>query len=251
MPAATDGEKPGRRALRASTVPGADSRKPGANRSHSLIDFARSVEVRRSGLIFQRNLAFRIWEAIGQQILEVADSSTWWIGDWLIYGEMNFQDRYTEAIAMTALNYQTLRNYAWVARRFDLSRRQCGLSFGHHAEVAALDRPEQDFWLRKAVELGWSRNRLRSEVRASIKERQAGNPPPLREAVLDEDEGQSPLEVQSPGDQHAASIHLHLTSGQLLRFTVAAKSSGLEVHEWVIATLESAFKSHRTGSWVT
>ena len=75
---------------------------------------------------------------------------------WLVYGESQFKDRYEEAIRRTSLNYQTLRNYTWVARRFDLSRRRDNLSFGHHAEVAALDPPEQEFWLRKAEKYGWS-----------------------------------------------------------------------------------------------
>jgi hypothetical protein len=45
---------------------------------------------------------------------------------------------------------QNRLNYAWVARRFAMSRRRDTLSFGHHAEVAALPEPEQDFWLREA-----------------------------------------------------------------------------------------------------
>ena len=43
------------------------------------------------------------------------------------------------------LDYQTLRNYAWVARRFAMSRRRDTLSFGHHAEVPALPEPEQGY----------------------------------------------------------------------------------------------------------
>ena len=35
------------------------------------------------------------------------------------------------------------------------------LSFGHHAEVAALPEHEQDHWLRKAGEFSWSTTRLR------------------------------------------------------------------------------------------
>ena len=48
------------------------------------------------------------------------------------------------------LDYQTLRNYAWVARRFPAGRRRAGVSFAHHAEVARLPEPEQDYWLRRA-----------------------------------------------------------------------------------------------------
>jgi hypothetical protein len=41
-------------------------------------------------------------------------------------------------------------NYAWVARRFELSRRRDTLTFGHHAELAALREPEQGSWLDQA-----------------------------------------------------------------------------------------------------
>jgi hypothetical protein len=87
----------------------------------------------------------------------VASSSAWCLGDWLNYGQSAYPGRYQDAIEGTSLDYQTLRNYAWVARRFSLSRRRDRISFGQHAEVAALPEPEQDFWLRKAEELCWSR----------------------------------------------------------------------------------------------
>ncbi|HXT90009.1 MAG TPA: LmbU family transcriptional regulator, partial [Trebonia sp.] len=105
-----------------------------------------SVIPRSSGLIFTHKVTFQTWELIGEQLFSLADSTTWWIADWLAYGETSFHDRYRDAIRWTSLKYQTLRNYAWIARRFDMSRRHDKLSFGHHAEVAALDQPEQDYW---------------------------------------------------------------------------------------------------------
>ena len=57
-------------------------------------------------------------------------------------------------------------------------RRRDSLSFGHHAEVAALPEAEQDYWLRKAEQLGWPVKRLRSQVPASHDERAAGDSSP-------------------------------------------------------------------------
>src|SRR5262249_45545785 len=140
------------------------------------------------------------WEAVGGQLLSFMESSTWWVADWLAYGEKVFQDRYLEAIKRTNLNYQTLRNYVWVARRFEISRRHEDLSFGHHAEVAALDPPEQDYWLRKTREHGWSRNHLRSQVRASLRER----------------DDQAPGEDDADGDPtQIGLLRLELTSDQI------------------------------------
>jgi len=133
---------------------------------------ASGVQLQQSGLLFTANQSLSKWEQLGTKLFSFADSSTWWIADWLVYGESTFHDRYQEAIKRTSLSYQTLRNYTWVARRFPLPRRRQGVSFSHHLEVVALEQPEQDYWLRKAEDLGWSRNKLRGEVRSSLNTRQ-------------------------------------------------------------------------------
>jgi hypothetical protein len=125
----------------------------------------------RTGLEFPARMSFDKWLHIGRMLSAVNTSAAWCLGDWLVFGETAYNGRYRDAIEQTSLDYQTLRNYAWVARRFPLFRRRDTLSFGHHAEVAALSEPEQDFWLRKAETLGWSRNKLRREVKSSLRER--------------------------------------------------------------------------------
>ena len=65
----------------------------------------------------------------------------------MIYGERTYGRRYREAVRMSGFDYQTLRNYAWVARRFGIERRRGGLTFQHHAEVASLPVVEQERWL--------------------------------------------------------------------------------------------------------
>jgi hypothetical protein len=99
------------------------------------------------------------------QIHLIGDSSQWWLADWLVYGQARFPDRYKQAVAETLLEYRTLRNYAVVARRVDMSRRRDKLSFQHHAEVAALPEPDQDLWLNRAERLGWSLSELRRQLR--------------------------------------------------------------------------------------
>jgi hypothetical protein len=223
-----------------------------------------SVLLRRSGLIISRPLRFHIWEQVGQQLLVTAESSVWWIADWLLYGETTFHDRYREAITRTSLDYQTLRNYVWVARRFDLSRRRDNLSFGHHAEVAALNRPEQDFWLRKADELGWSRNELRRQVRQSLRERGDRDSSRLRRGREYPDESgrrdqmpcpdaashghrpqdrphrDGPRPVAIPAQSSASQLLLHLNSNQLTQVRAAASVRQLGVEDWAISVLLEA-----------
>ncbi|MGN5376760.1 LmbU family transcriptional regulator [Streptomyces lasalocidi] len=102
----------------------ADSGEP-AQRDVLLSFLGTRATVRKSGMLFPQNLPERSWERIGTDLRELVNSSAWWLADWLIYGETTYGwRRYKEAIERTGLDYQTLRNYAWVARRFEHHR--CG-----------------------------------------------------------------------------------------------------------------------------
>ncbi|WP_274383861.1 LmbU family transcriptional regulator [Saccharothrix deserti] len=119
------------------------------------------------GLAFPRDVTFETWEQAGQRISRIASSSAWYLGDWLVFGQDKYTDRYRRAVEAVGLDYQTLRNYAWIARKFEASRRRPGLPFQHHAEVAALPPEEQDKWLDLAEREGWSRTALRRALRDS------------------------------------------------------------------------------------
>lgn len=138
------------------------------------------IQARRVELRIPAGLSFESWRHIGQNLNTIANSSGWWLGDWLVYGEKRFPNRYRVVLEETALDYQTLRNYAWVARRFPAGRRRDSLSLQHHAETAALPESEQDSWLERAEKEKWSTRRLRNELRQarqlSGKEPQKGTP---------------------------------------------------------------------------
>ncbi|MEU2955659.1 LmbU family transcriptional regulator [Streptomyces xanthochromogenes] len=135
----------------------------------------------RVGLKIPAILSYDRWEKAGLHIFQIADSSAWCLGDWLVYGQERYSDRYRTGVQAAGLDYQTLRNYAWVARHFELGRRRENLSFGHHAEVASLPPEQADTWLDRAEEQGWSRNRLRLQLRES---RQGSRAAPLAQVGL-------------------------------------------------------------------
>jgi hypothetical protein len=204
---------------------------------------ADSIVFETSGLRISKGLSLKRWEDIGGYLGAAANSTSWWIADWLVYGEDAFPDRYAQATAKTALNYQTLRNYSLVARRFDLSRRHDQLSFSHHAEVAALNPPEQDYWLRQAEEQTWSRGRLRKEVRASLRER--GLLSSAADAVKNGAHHVASARISLPlrGPQQdrsptpAVVLSLPLTDDQYERCRDAAECRGWSVEEWAVQTL--------------
>ena len=181
----------------------------------------------RGGLQLPQRLPFERWLDIGRQLSAVSTSAAWCLGDWLVFGEQAYAGRYRQAIERTSLDYQTLRNYAWVARRFSLSRRRDTLSFGHHCEVAARPEPEQDFWLRKAEEHRWPVKQLRREVRASLAERSAGDHELATEG----------------GGQHewvVVRLQIRLSPGQLEACQAAADTASLSVQDWAARVLQHA-----------
>jgi hypothetical protein len=151
----------------------------------------------RTHLMLSSTLPLSEWKRIGEQILLIADSSTWWLGDWLLYGERRFPDRYRRAISKTHLDYGTLRNCAWVARKFEVSRRREKLSFNHHLEVASLPVVEQEFWLNQAEKFGWSKNRLRKERRAGRAATDSGELPDAGQDALPD----VPLDIAVPPEK--------------------------------------------------
>ncbi|MDH6222580.1 LmbU family transcriptional regulator [Streptomyces pseudovenezuelae] len=168
---------------------------------------------RRTALMLSPGLPLAQWAHLGRQMFVVTDSSAWWLGDWLIYGRREYRDRYRRALTESGLDYQTLRNYAWVAGKFEPSRRRARLSFQHHAEVAGSPADEQDEWLTRAERGGWSRNELRRQVRAH---RQADR------TLL------HPL------------VRLQVPSDRRVRWQQAAEAAGLDLLDWIVSRLDEA-----------
>lgn len=127
----------------------------------------------------QQNLEHPEWVRWGRRLGATSRVSNWWVGDWLEYGASRWGEKYSEAAKITGYDVKTLRNIAYVARRFDLSRRRDNLTWSHHAEVAVLEPHEQNTWLDRALADQLSvadlRTELRSSQRASRTPREGGD----------------------------------------------------------------------------
>ncbi|MET9826858.1 MULTISPECIES: LmbU family transcriptional regulator [Streptomyces] len=176
----------------------------------------KDILTTRVGLRIPAALTFERWQHAGSQISRIVDSSSWCLGDWLVYGQEEFTDRYLRAIEACGLDYQTLRNYAWVARKFELSRRRETLSFQHHAEVSSLPPCEQDKWLDLADEFNWSRNELRRNIRSH---RQRGG------------------KEEPPKD---SLPKFSVPAERVQRWRKAAELSGDKFEQWVLRALDEA-----------
>jgi hypothetical protein len=175
----------------------------------------KAAEATPLGLRLRPGVPFDTWTTIGRQVAVVGNATAWWLGDWLAYGQAAYGGRYRAAVEATGLDYQTLRNYASVARRFPLSRRRDKLSFQHHAEVAALPERDQDEWLDAALEEGWSRNELRRRVHADV-----------------------PAPQQRGGGP--ASVQLIVLPARAERWRAAAARHGRTLEDWISLVLDEA-----------
>ena len=116
------------------------------------------------------NIEHPDWVAYGLRIGNMTRVSNWWVGDWLRYGSARWGEKYGEAARITGLDAKTLRNLAYVASKFDLSRRRDTLTWSHHAELAALAPLEQDRWLDRSIEDRLSVADLRIELRNALRD---------------------------------------------------------------------------------
>jgi hypothetical protein len=173
------------------------------------------VFVTKVGLKITTDLSFDDWSQTGRQLSNMLDSSSWCLGDWLVYGMRHYGDRYQQAIQATGLRYQTLRNYFWVANQFPLERRHHRLTFQHHAEVASLSPGEQDSLLERAEQLRWTTKQLRAEVK---NERADGDCAP----------------------DAAVLPRIHVSNSRLQKWYVAAEKSEIQFDKWLIGALDRA-----------
>jgi hypothetical protein len=181
----------------------------------------QAVRLTPTAASFDPRLGFDAWQEIGRKVGSQANATRWWLGDWLAFGRFKYGRRYKNAIAVTGLDYQTLRNYATVARRFEPSRRRVEVSFQHHAEVCGLPDEEQDRLLALAASLGWSRNELRRHARSSSAE----STPAARTGVL---------ELSVDGERRQ-------------RWRRAAECAGCSFEEWAVRTLDEAASAYDQG----
>jgi len=121
-------------------------------------------ELHKNGITPIGNPTFEQWEKVGEFIKKSGQSVQFWLGDWLNYGEGRWGEKYTQALDETDYALGTLQNSSWVASNIDPSRRHENLSFSHHQNVAHLEPDEQDFWLDKAEEEGWTVFEMRQAI---------------------------------------------------------------------------------------
>lgn len=120
-----------------------------------------------TGLIVMGDPTFAECQETYQILTNFGRRVHFWIGDLLNYVESRWGETYAQLMDETGLAYQTLANDKWVTSKVDVSRRRENLRFSHHAEVAGLEPPEQEKWLRKAEREELTTSQLRRQIKAT------------------------------------------------------------------------------------
>lgn len=109
-------------------------------------------------------LVFDDWRRTGHAISRVGKAVPWWIGDWANFGECRYGETYAQVISELGLDYQTVSNYAWIARTYPVASRHEALSWRHHFDAAGLEEGERKVLLARAMSEGLTTREVRQEA---------------------------------------------------------------------------------------
>jgi hypothetical protein len=120
----------------------------------------------KSGMIPTGTPQYDEWAAAMSWSQRVASASPFWVADMITFGESHYGEKYAQALDATEHAYGTLANAVYVAKAIPADRRRPQLSFAIHQEVAPLPPAEQEQWLDRVETEGWTREQLRTQMRA-------------------------------------------------------------------------------------
>jgi len=136
----------------------------------------RGITFTATGITLPNGLSFDQWAEIGDTLQRMEMAVQFAIGDWINYGEWAYGEQYTQAIRETGRAYQTLLNYAYVARSVKLAQRRDTLTFSHHAEIAKLEPDFQTRFLDHADKYRLSVSELRQDIKDTLTDKQPKAP---------------------------------------------------------------------------
>lgn len=124
-----------------------------------------AYQVKPQGLVLHSSISYEQWSSIGAELLSMAEALSWAIGDWLVYGEMHYPDRYMQAVRISRLSLSRLQSLCSVARSYAPDERVLDLSISHHEAAQALPAEQRASVLMSARAQDTSRDDLRVIVR--------------------------------------------------------------------------------------
>lgn len=122
-----------------------------------------NAQVTPTSLIIPPGMEYEEWDKIGHQIGRVNQGLMWWIGDWLNYGEQAFGEKYAQAMENTGKAYSTVRQAAYMARKYPPETRRDALTFSHYSIVTGLTDDLGNRLLTLAENNAWTVKQLKEQ----------------------------------------------------------------------------------------
>lgn len=113
------------------------------------------------------------WQAALAFASAAEESAPYWVGDLLAYADdrADWREKMEQAKTATKLAEQTLHNYTTTARKVKGRARQLAPSSSHARLVTKLEPAEQEEWLGRARDEGWTVSEFNKEMRAAARTR--------------------------------------------------------------------------------
>lgn len=134
------------------------------------LSLAQGVTLLPTGVEIPQAFTFAQWQDMGVRLSGLSNATQWIIGDWLVFGEAKYGQRYEAAMKILPYDYQTLADFKYVASKVQFSSRNEKLSFKHHRVVAPLSFSEQRDWLEIAESEGLTADKLRERIQQAREE---------------------------------------------------------------------------------
>jgi hypothetical protein len=109
----------------------------------------QTFHAREMGLVIEGTPTIDEWIEYGRKLRRVETSMNWIIGDYLVYGEFKYGEKYAQALDESMAN--SWKVYHWVSKHVPPKRRRADLSWSHHRLIANLPAEYQTKVLEKAA----------------------------------------------------------------------------------------------------
>jgi hypothetical protein len=143
------------------------------------------------------DLTIEEWADAGTKIRKLGEGLRFFAGDWWIHAEKHYGEDASQYHDVIGLSKKSLQNAAWVASRFEPSRRREKLEWSHHEAVSSseLTYEQADKLLDMAEANEWTVKQLRMIAQAALHpEEDAEDQVAELAKALDEDDGTCPAE---------------------------------------------------------
>lgn len=121
-------------------------------------EIARGWRLTSTGLEILRALTADEWRRCGARLLALTNSTAWAVGDWLVYGEGrgDYGATYDQMAEITGKSFESLSQYARVARAYPRGQRNHEVPWTHHRMALRLLPIDRQPALQLSAKNGWT-----------------------------------------------------------------------------------------------